>query len=178
MRAYLCGAMDRVTDGGVGWRRHTSEWLTEHGVIVLDPTDKPIDIGPEDLEQRASRRERKLAGDYDSVARDIRTLRCVDLRMVDLADFLIVNIDVDVHACGTYEELFLANREKKPILVHVEQGKEHVPDWLLGVLPHETIFSSWGALFDYLAMVHHNSWWKDTTNRWYFFQYKLPEAAL
>ena len=45
--------------------------------------------------------------------------------MVDICDFLVVNLDLDVHATGTYEELYWANRMKKPILVRIEQGMEH-----------------------------------------------------
>lgn len=177
MRAYLCGAMDRAHDGGVGWRREATVWLRSRGVIVLDPTNKPIDIGVEDVECRATRRERKLAGDFDGVARDMRVIRSVDLRMVDLCDFVVVNIDTEVHATGTYEELFWANRMKHPILVHVEQGKEHAPDWLLGTLPHQMIFSDWSELYAYLDYID-TSPQVDTLRRWFFFTYDVPPTAL
>ena len=47
----------------------------------------------------------------------MKQIRPVDLRMVDICDFLIVNLDLEVHATGTYEELYWANRCIKPILV-------------------------------------------------------------
>ena len=37
MTAYLCGAMDRVEDGGVKWRNYITPKLQELGVGVLDP---------------------------------------------------------------------------------------------------------------------------------------------
>ena len=39
MTAYLCGAMDRVEDGGVKWRQYITPKLQELGVGVLDPCD-------------------------------------------------------------------------------------------------------------------------------------------
>lgn len=176
-RIYLCGAMDRVKDGGVGWRNEIGAWLRTRGVIVLDPCNKPIDIGIEDAENRQRRHELKLAGDYKAVARDMKIIRCVDLRMVDLADALVVNLDVEVHACGTYEELFLANREKKPVILRVEQGKNSVPDWLLGTVPDELIFSTWEEVHAYL---HHidSAPEVDALKRWMFFHYDVPEEAM
>ena len=45
---YLCGAMDRVPDGGVGWRVHISKKLQEMGIGVLNPCDKPTSFAKED----------------------------------------------------------------------------------------------------------------------------------
>ena len=176
-RIYLCGAMDRVKDGGVGWRNEIGAWLRTRGVIVLDPCNKPIDIGIEDAENRQLRHQLKLAGDYAAVARDKKIIRCVDLRMVDLADALVVNIDVEVHATGTYEELFLANREKKAIIVHMEQGKQNVPDWLLGTIPHQMIFSTWPEVHEYLHYID-SAPEVDALKRWMFFHYDLPIEAM
>ncbi len=39
MRIYLCGAIDKAPDGGVGWRRALTARLAGHE--VLDPTTKP-----------------------------------------------------------------------------------------------------------------------------------------
>jgi nucleoside 2-deoxyribosyltransferase len=120
-RTYLCGAMDRVSDGGVFWREKLTPFLNSLGVIVFNPCDKPIDIGCESQELREHRRVCKENGDLQAL-RDAKEIRSTDLRMVDISDFLIVNIDTECHACGTYEELFLANRQKKPVLIHCEQG--------------------------------------------------------
>ena len=126
-RGYLCGAMDRVLDGGVGWRQDLKDSLKDLKVLWLDPTRKPINIGVEDLENRALRQKAKRAGDFEFVRNQMKQIRPVDLRMVDICDFLVVNIDLDVHASGTLEELYWGNRMKKPMLVRVEQGVEHTP---------------------------------------------------
>jgi uncharacterized membrane protein len=137
----------------------------------LDPTRKPIDIGVEDDESRAMRKQSKKLGKLGPVVDEMKPIRRVDLRMVDICDFLIVNLDLDIHACGTYEEIFLANRQKKPILIHVEQGRNAVPDWLLGTVPEEYIFDSWDDLYDYLNRVNGDEEWKDVHGRWYFFDW-------
>jgi len=171
MRCYLIGAMDRVPDNGVGWRRRITPFLRNLGVVVLDPTNKPIDIGVEDVENRDYRNRLKGLGCYDQLADEVKELRSVDLRMVDMSDVLIVNIDSDVHACGTYEELFWGNRLKNPILIHCEQGKAGVPDWMFGTIPHEHIFSTWVDMCRYMWHVH-TSFDVETYNRWMFFNYE------
>ena len=60
-RGYLCGAMDRVLDGGVGWRQDLKNSLKELKILWLDPTRKPIDIGIEDLENRVLRQQGKAS---------------------------------------------------------------------------------------------------------------------
>lgn len=171
-RGYLCGAMDRVEDGGEGWRVNLQRNLAKLEVFWLDPSHKPIDIGIEDSGTRAFANEMKKHGNFEAVKTQLKTIRCVDLRMVDIADFLVVNIDMDTHACGTYEELFLANRQKKPVIIHVEQGKEHVPNWLLATLPHEMIFSTWGEVHQYIQHIAHDPVIKHF-NRWFFFDFDM-----
>lgn len=168
-RTYLIGAMDRVKDGGTSWRNMITPILNKLGVIVFDPCKKPtFGAGIEDDKIRAEINKLKLEGKFDEVNKLVRPTRVIDLRMVDISDFIVCNIDMSIHACGTYEELFLANREKKPILVHCEQGKAACSNWLFGTIPHEHIFGSWKDLITYLhkvAYVNH----VDTFNRWTFF---------
>lgn len=167
-RVYLAGAMDRVPDRGVAWRENITPLLEEMGVIVFNPTKKPTNIGSEDQNSHEMKVKLKKEHRYDELSSMMRTIRSVDLRLVDISDFLIVNIDITHHACGTYEETSTANRSKKPILIHVEQGKENTPDWLFGKLPHQWFFSEWAELKNYLLHIN-----KDNNiehyNRWRFF---------
>lgn len=172
MRGYLCGAMDRVGDGGEGWRIDLQQELAGLEAWWLDPTHKPIDIGIEDAQMRDFANEMKECGQYDAVVPQIKITRCVDLRMVDISDFLVVNIDTGTHACGTYEELFLANRQKKPVIVRIEQGKANTPNWLLGTLPHEMIFSTWRGVYGYIRHIAHDPIIKHL-NRWFFFNFDM-----
>lgn len=169
-RVYLAGAVDRVPDRGSTWRDNISPFLNNLGVLVFNPIKKISKIGLEDEEAQKIKFKLKSERKYDELSSMMKTIRCVDLRLVDISDFLVVNIDINHHACGTYEEISLANRSKKPILIHIEQGKENAPDWLFGALPHQWFFSTWDDLKNYL--IHINQDEKiEHLNRWHFFNF-------
>lgn len=167
-RVYLAGAMDRVADRGNGWRDNITPFLQDLGIVVFNPIKKPTDVGQEDDITHKHKVQLKLQQKYDELSVVMKTIRAVDLRLVDISDFLIVNLDLDIHPCGTYEEIFWANRQKKPIIIHMVQGKQSAPDWLFGTIPHEMIFSSWDDIKNYLMIVNSNT---EINNykRWYFF---------
>jgi nucleoside 2-deoxyribosyltransferase len=168
-RVYLAGAMDRVPDRGATWRDNITPFLENLGVIVFNPISKPTDIGLEDKDTHALKTKLKEMKRYDELSTMMKTIRSVDLRLVDISDFVIVNLNIDTHPCGTLEEIFWANRQKKPIIIHMEQGKENTPDWLFGTIPHQMIFSTWEEIKLYLQ--HINSAENiDTYKRWYFFR--------
>lgn len=169
--------MDREPDGGVQWRENLTPWLNSRGVIVLNPCDKPCTIGVENTETRAARHEAKMNGDYSLLLAD-KIVRPVDLRMVDISDFLIVNIDMESHPCGTYEEITTANREKRPIIIRCEQGKNHLPDWLFWMMPHEFFFDTWEQVYNYLDHVDTADEAElDSKKRWMFFDLDAPTRA-
>jgi nucleoside 2-deoxyribosyltransferase len=169
-RVYLAGAMDRVVDRGVGWRDEITPFLESLGLLVFNPINKPTTVGSEDMDIHKIKLALKEWGHYDELASMMKTIRSVDLRLVDISDFLIVNLDINTHPCGTLEEVFWANRQKKPIIMHLEQGKEKTPDWLFGTIPHQMIFSTWEEIKNYLNHIN-SSKVIETYNRWYFFQY-------
>jgi nucleoside 2-deoxyribosyltransferase len=167
-RVYLAGAMDRVADRGATWRDNITPFLNEIGIVVFNPIIKPTDIGLEDQDSHTIKTKLKQQHRYDELSSMMKTIRSVDLRLVDISDFLIVNLDLNVHPCGTLEEIFLANRQKKPIIIHMVQGKDKTPDWLFGTIPHQMIFSNWDDIKSYLIHIN-NSENIDTYKRWYFF---------
>ena len=167
-RAYLAGAMDRVPDRGAGWRAEITPFLKGMGAVVFNPLNKPTEMGKEDEGTHFLKCSMKEKGQYDELSELMKTIRAVDLRLVDISDFLVVNLDINTHPCGTLEEIFLANRSKKPVVVHIEQGKESAPDWLFGTLPHEMFFSSWEEVKDYLSHIDSSTEIKDH-GRWRFF---------
>lgn len=167
-RVYLAGAMDRVADRGTGWRDEITPFLESLGIIVFNPIKKPSTIGLEDTETHNIKKKLKLEKNYDELSQLMKVVRSVDLRLVDISDFLIVNLDLDIHPCGTYEEIFWANRQKKPIIIHMVQGKHNTPDWLFGTIPHQMIFSTWREIQEYLSYIN-NSKSIETYKRWYFF---------
>ena len=141
-RCYLAGAMDRVKDRGKGWRQEITPFLQSLGIVVFNPITKPTEVGLEDHDTHLVKTKLKQKKRYEELSSMMKVIRSVDLRLVDISDFLIVNLDLDIHPCGTYEEIFWANRQKKPIIIHMVQGKEHTPDWLFGTVPHQMILQS------------------------------------
>ena len=101
----------------------------------------------------------------------MKEIRAVDLRMVDTSDFIIASLDLNVHLCGTLEEIFWANRQKKPILIRMEQGKKNTPDWIFGTVPHKFIFDSWTDLFYYIERIN-TGIDAETMSRWCFLNYE------
>lgn len=167
-RVYLAGAMDRVADRGNGWRDDITPFLEDLGIVVFNPIKKPTDIGLEDKDTHLIKTKLKEEGRYDELSSIMKTIRSVDLRLVDISDFLVVNLDLDIHPCGTYEEITWANRQKKPIIIHMVQGKNHAPDWLFGTIPHQMIFSTWDEIKSYLQHIN-DSENIESHKRWYFF---------
>lgn len=165
---YLAGPIDRVADSGKEWRDEITPFLRDLGVTVFDPLRKPLDIGLEDDDGRDTRILLKRNYQFDDLTKIVKVVRLADLRMVDKADFLIVNYDMSIHMCGTMEELFLANREKKPILIMCPQGKRNIPDWLYGVMPHQFFFQNWEEVRHYINYVN-GSEHVEHLKRWIFF---------
>jgi len=97
MKTYLVGAMDRLPDAGAGWRSDITPFLEGRGVSVLNPCKKPIDVGVEDDHARNLVSMYKKTGQFDKIRKEFGVIRTVDLRCVDISDFIIANIDVDVH---------------------------------------------------------------------------------
>lgn len=168
MRTYLVGAMDRVQDGGIGWREYITPMLTQMDINVIDPCKKPIKNVSEDTLTRQKIEYYKQTGQFDKIRSSYSHIRNADLRCVDISDFIIAQIDTSIHMCGSYEEITTANRQKKPILIWCKQGKSNAPNWLFFMLPHQHIFGSSEELITYLIDVN------STTNtsklkRWFFY---------
>jgi hypothetical protein len=138
-------------------------------VNVINPCNKPIYSVVEDEETRSSIDQLKNLEQYDTIRQMYGNIRNADLRCVDISDFIVCHIDISIHACGTYEEIVTANRQKKPVLIWCEQGKRYAPNWLFFMLPHEHIFNTMEELVDYLK---HIDTLKNTENlsRWFFFK--------
>lgn len=167
-RCYVCGPIDRAPDSGSGWRNQITPLLRSLGIVVLDPLLKPTDIGLETDDNRSTRKVLKQKGRYELFSEIMRSIRHVDLRMVDISDFIIAYIDLDTYSCGTIEEIVVCNKQKKPVIVLCKQGKSSCPDWIFGMIPHETIFNSIEEVIDYLRYINSDPG-PETLGRWVFF---------
>ena len=129
---YLSGPMDFVADRALeqrsGWRVRLKEFLLARGVTVYDPWAKPLVAGMEHYgkedENSAGRRQEWTYGgtDVDRAKRDELTDHFwptvhIDLRMVDLADFLVAYCPTNTYSVGTVHEIALARQQHKPVLM-------------------------------------------------------------
>ena len=167
---YLCGAMDRVPDGGIGWRHWITPLIKDMGIGVLDPSNKPTTFAQEDFHFREKINLQKVEQKFEEVRQSMRDIAAIDLRMVDIAHFVIMYMDIDVHMCGSYHEAFVAIQQKKPLLTVCKQGKSHVPNWMFGVMPHQHMFDGWDEMLNYINNVN-LGYAQEHYNRWRFFDF-------
>jgi hypothetical protein len=155
MLGYLSGPMDRVShwEEATKWRDDLKSFLFSMGVGILDPCDKATTIAVENADIRKEKKLLKEEGRYDELREIMKPICAIDLRMVDICHFLILYIDIDIHMTGSYHEATTAINQKKPVLIMCKQGKQNIPDWVFGVIPHKMMFSSWYELKEYLIHV-------------------------
>lgn len=140
-RCYTIGHMEYKD--GQAWRKKVESELGCRGITFFNPYEKPfLNDVPENVAARKRLSQWMKNGEYDLVAEQMRAIRCYDLRLVDLSDFLIAYIDPTVVTYGTIEELTTAVREKKPLFVCVEGGKKKCPLWILGMIPPKYVYNS------------------------------------
>ncbi len=166
---YMIGAMDVAEDGGAGWRTTLAPKLRKRGVFVIDPCNKPMVGGARDeFTGRLDINQMKEEGRFDEISPKYRgEIRSNDLFYVDASTFLVCHLDNRVQTCGTWEELFWANRCKKPVIVHHEQGKKAIPNWLYLTIPHQMMFGDWDEVENYVGHVD-TAEHIETYRRWKF----------
>lgn len=131
-RVYLSGPMDfvasRAEEKRAGWRRRVGQFLLRKGTTVFDPWEKPEVSGMKHYgKEDEFTVERRQLWNYGSSQEDrrIRDQLCdefwptlhIDLRMTDLADFLIAYCPTNVYSVGTVHEIATARLQHKPVLL-------------------------------------------------------------
>ena len=129
---YLSGPMDFVADRNqearTGWRTRISQFLKARGVKVEDPWNKPDVAGmPHYGKEDEFSNQRRAEWSYDDTpaGRITRAQLCevyfptlhIDLRMTDLADFIIAYCPTNTYSVGTVHEIAMARQENKPVLL-------------------------------------------------------------
>lgn len=174
LACYLSGPIDFAEDKGCVWRDGLTPVLEKMNVRVLNPLRHSF-YGTQDLDtEKRPRMERLLKeGKFEELRDEVKDLNHWDLRAVDLSSFLVVNYPVPPVTCGTHEEIFTANRQSKPVLLMVGEGKKkEMPKWMYGRFPPEHMFESWDDLILYLRNINSSSTYEFTESdnkRWLFF---------
>lgn len=159
-RCYLSGPIENDQTGH-NWRDHPREFLVrDFKIDLFDPFADPKQqwVGP--LMEAKGRLE------FDEMARIAKMFVRKDLAMVDRADFVVAYLPKGIPTTGTHHEIINSANAKKPTLLVCPQGKEHVPLWYYGFIPHEFMFDGWDYLHQYLTEV--DEWKHSNNDRWAF----------
>ncbi len=152
-RLYTIGAMEY--EDGQGWRNLVKTALQPLGITIFDPYHKPFcNEICEDEEARKSLKDWMDSGEYEKVSERMKAVRRDDLRLVDLSDFFIVYINPKIPSWGSAEEIYWANRLKKPIFLFVEGGKSKTPLWIMGTIPHKYIYGSLEEILETIKKIN------------------------
>ena len=164
-RCYLIGAMEFAN--GQPWRNYTKDALKDTGITFFDPYHKPfLNSEDEDDEARKQYKEWIKNSEFDKVSEFAKRLRADDLRLCDISDFFIVQINPTIASWGSAEELTTINRAKKPIFMFIEGGKTKCPLWIFGMIPHKYIYNSVDEIIDVIKNI--NSGQKEIdSDRWH-----------
>ena len=158
-RVYLSGPIEN--GNGPDWRIEPKRVLTERFKInVFDPFKDPKQQWVPDLNKA------RATKDYETMVNIAKSFVRKDLAIVDRSDFVISYMPHKVPTTGTHHEVINSNNSKKPTLIVCPQGKEFVPLWYFGFIPHECMFGSWDELYKYLEDVENGL--QKENNRWHF----------
>ena len=130
-RVYLAGPMDFVASRDVerrhGWRARIKEFLERLGVTVFDPWEKPrirglFEYGKEDAETIRNRDKWTFEPTFEGASTRAKLAEYfwetihIDLRMVDISDFVIAYCPTNTYSVGTVHEIVVARSQHKPVL--------------------------------------------------------------
>ena len=171
--AYLIGAIDAAKDQGRGWRNDFIDKCKQNGLKIkfLDPTNKISGLKQEVGEEHKRIVDLKNNAKFDELSLFMHIIVRQDHRSVDLSDFVIFYIDIDVHTCGSYFEFQSALTEKKPYFIIIKGGKKKAPAWLFGIADHNFFFNSIDEVVDQLIDL--NSGKTILSDRWVLFRKQL-----
>jgi nucleoside 2-deoxyribosyltransferase len=159
-RCYLSGPIENDSTQ-FNWRDAPKRVLGPNfGIDLFDPFDDPKQIWVEPLKKARDE------CNFPEMARIAKAFVRKDLCMVDRADFVVAYLPYKVPTTGTVHEIIVATNAKKPTLLMCPQGKQFVPLWFYGFIPHECMFSDWEGVYQYLNEV--NQGYHKTNNRWSF----------
>lgn len=161
-RAYLGGPIEHGT--GSNWRHEPIRQLIDgFGIKVFDPYADPKQQWVPNLNKARDE------SDYETMHSIAKQFVRKDLCIVDRSDFGIWSLPYKVPTTGSHHEIIVASNAKKPTLLVCEQGKNLVPAWYYGFIPHQYMFGSWNELYDYLEEVREGKHFED--DRWsYIYQ--------
>jgi len=165
---YLAGPIEKDVEHGKGWRRNVISKLHQSNVniIFLDPTNKEWSTDKTIDDEVTHSNYLRKAGKWHEMRDYVKKIRRADLRCCDLSDFIIAKVDNKIPTCGTMDEIFTAEDQKKPIFILSEKGLDSIPTWLFSVVREHEVFNSEDDLVKRLIGI--NTGKHPTDDRWVF----------
>ena len=108
------------------------------------------------------------SGRFFELSQRMKEIVHVDLRMVDISDFVVVYLNPKVAMFGTIHELINSLHQRKPTLVVVEGGRTKAPNWLFGIMDFNFMFDDFESLYKFLEHIDNETIEADL-GRWVFF---------
>jgi nucleoside 2-deoxyribosyltransferase len=159
-RCYLSGPIENDKTK-TNWRTEPSKkFVDDYKIDLFDPFSDPKQQWVPHLHEA---RENK---DYDAIAKIAAAFVRKDLAIVDRCDFIVAYLPYGIPTTGTHHEIINSVNSKKPTLLVCPEGKEFIPIWYYGFVPHEVMFGSWEELYAYLTEVNDGKHKKN--DRWSF----------
>lgn len=170
---YLAGFIDDNPIEARGWRKDMQLFLNNLGIGVFDPCDKAIlNVKvSEDEEFVKNTNVLKQEGQYDLASKRMQEIVRLDLKMVDLSSFLILNIDRNYHMCGSYSEFTYACMQRKPVFIYCKQGIDKISNWIWGLGDHEYFYDDWDKLKQHIERIALGNNPDDLNSKWRWFDY-------
>lgn len=157
-RCYLGGPIENCNQSN--WRDLPKMMLKNFNINLFDPFEDPKQQWVPALNEARKNK------DYEGMAKIAASFVRKDLAIVDRCDFIVSYLPYKIATCGTHHEIINSVNAKKPTLLVCPQGKEFIPTWYFGFVPHEFMFGSWEDLIAYLREVDAGK--HKENNRWAF----------
>lgn len=150
-KGYLCGNLEYEQEGFTKeWRNYFKEKVKDMGITCFSPLDKVFkDFGePETHGFQTHLKDALQRGEYQYVHEKMKVVRDRDLRMVDLANFLVTVINPNIPTIGTIDEVLTGLEQRKPVLMVIPGlGYKGLALWLTSYFkPHWVYDSIDGAI--------------------------------
>ena len=89
--------------------------------------------------------------------------------MVDISSLIVCYLD-GTPGVGTYDEIFMAAAQRKPVIVIAPNGFDKISNWLFGRLDYRLFFPSIEKAVEYISGVDNGS--ITPSDKWRFFNYE------
>lgn len=143
-KCYLAGNLEFEEENVTKeWRNYFKEQVKPMGITCFSPLDKVFkDFGqPETYGFQKHLKEALGRGEFDYVHEQAKIFRDRDLRMVDLASFVVCVLNVQRPSFGTTDEVLTALEQKKPVMLCISGGYKNIPLWLSAYFRKTWVYS-------------------------------------